>query len=107
MSNPDIKFSDGVRHLYIPSINTISLTPDNGLRFWLANSDNYFASSDEGDLFEIAFYDLNEILSYWTSDINRLSCAFLETVSNIKDSENNKKFLAWNLINYYYKFAYF
>lgn len=106
MRNPNIKFSDGVRHLYIPKINTISITQDYGLRFWLANSDNFLISSSEGELFEIVFYDLNKILSCWTSDINRLSCAFLETVSNIKESENNKKFLAWILINYYYSAFY-
>jgi hypothetical protein len=106
MSTSDLRFSDGVRHLYIPTINTISSTPVNGLRFWLANSNNFFIISSTNDCFEINFYDSNEILSHWASDINRLSCASIETVTNIKESSYNKKFLAWNLINYYYSSFY-
>ncbi len=110
MSRPDINFSDGVRHLYIPSINTISSNPEKGLRSWLTTSDDYIVVSATKtttlQFFELIFYDYEEILSHWTSDINRLSCAFLETVANVKESENNKKFLAWNLIYYYYSAFY-
>lgn len=99
----NIKFSDGVRHLYLPKLNTISQLTDNGMRYWLANSDSYFPlTTATSDFFEVEFYDLVEFLSPWASDINRLSCAFIETVTNIQESSKNKKFLAWNLINYYY-----
>lgn len=96
-------FSDAVRHLYIPLLNTISTTPDNGIRYWLANSSNYLILPTTGsDMFELNFYDSKEVLSSWANDINRLSCASLETVCNTNAETYNKKFLGWKLINYYY-----
>lgn len=107
MGNSDIKFSDGVRHLYIPLLNSISSFKDKGLRFWLETSENYITLSNASNkFFEIAYYDIKEVLEYLASDINRLSCASLETVNNICESRSNRKFLAWNLINYYYSAFY-
>lgn len=96
-----MKFADSVRHLYLPELNSISKIPKEGLRFWLGNSNNFILKNNSSDHFEITFYDIKEILSYYASDINRLSCAALETIFQIKEN-TEKKSIAWNLIQYYY-----
>lgn len=107
MNESTLKFCDGVRHLYVPGLNNISSCTDGGLRQWLATSDSYLPGRSSGDAyFEIILYDMREILSTFASDIDRLSCAAIETVTNISPSIRNKKFIAWNLVNYYYSAFY-
>lgn len=107
MGKTGAKFSDGVRHLYIPTLNKISTSLTHGLRFFLANSDNYLVNPTAiSDLFEIQFYDISEALTFWASDINRLACASLETVTNIEESRIDKKFIGWNIVQYYYSAFY-
>lgn len=99
----EIRFSDGARHLYYPELNTVSRLPEGGLRSWLATHDDfYLAPPPSEDCFVIELYDKPSFTSYLAYDINRLSCAFLETVANIVNPQKHKKFLAWDLIRYYY-----
>jgi len=103
MIDSNVKFCDGVRHLYIPGLNSISGYINGGLRQWLASSDHFLPRAyAKDDLLEVTFYDATEVLSVWARDIDRLSCAAIETIVNITVSSKNKKFIAWNLVNYYY-----
>ena len=107
MDESTLKFCDGVRHLYIPELNKISSCTGSGLRQWLAVSDSYLPGNSSGDgYFEIILYDMREVLSVFAHDIDRLSCAAIETVTNISPAIRNKKFVAWNLVNYYYSAFY-
>ena len=107
MDESTLKFCDGVRHLYIPELNKISSCTGSGLRQWLAVSDSYLPGNSSRDgYFEIILYDMREVLSVFARDIDRLSCAAIETVTNISPAIRNKKFVAWNLVNYYYSAFY-
>lgn len=102
----DIRFSDCVRHLYIPKLNQVKRIANYGLKDWLCSSDHYIVTEAKDDHISILYYDETDLLSAWANDISRLSCAFLESVANVKDSEVNDKFLAWNLVQYYYSAFY-
>ncbi len=102
-----IDITDGIRQLYVPKLNMISKCNKESLRTWLANCDSFIPSSSGlGESFELVFYDISTFLSYLASDISRLSCASIESLNNIDDSLEPKKFLAWELVKYYYSAFY-
>ncbi|MEA5134670.1 MAG: hypothetical protein VB035_00865 [Candidatus Fimivivens sp.] len=102
-----IQFADGVRQLYIPKLNTVSEWSTTGLRGWLADTDNFVPNqTGQSDHVELALYDVTESLVSWAGDIARLACASLETVKGITQTPGSKKFLAWQLVEYYYSAFY-
>lgn len=107
MSNSKIHFSDGVRHLYVPGLNEVAIPHKEGIRSWLANSSNFVPKSSASDgYFEVTIYDYEEVMSVLAHDINRLSCAAVETINHISPLAQNEKSMAWNLIKYYYSAFY-
>ena len=107
MAEEFVRFDDGVRHLFIPGLNEISCLRDSGLRSWLATSSSFIPKQFVNDsLFELIVYSFEEPLESLASDINRLSCATLETLNSICTSEHNDKAIAWNLVKYYYSAFY-
>lgn len=107
MEEKEIHFADGIRQLYVPKLNKISTYSAAGLRTWLARSDNFIpAGINQPDCFEISLYDISESLSAWAGDIVRLACAAFETVDGITEVLDRKKFLAWQLVEYYYSAFY-
>lgn len=106
MEKKKISFSDCTRHLYIPYLNTISKMGIYGMRAWLIKSNNYIVTNSDENYVDICFYDLKEPLSALASDISRLSSAFLESIANVKESSINRKFTAWNIVQYYYSAFY-
>lgn len=106
MDGKNISFSDCVRHLYIPKLNQVVKNANCGMKEWLSSSDHYIVPEANDNYIKIIYYDETELLSSWAYDISRLACAFLESVVNIKESEVNNKFLAWNLVQYYYSAFY-
>lgn len=100
-------FADGVRQLYVPRLNALSSCSSIGLRTWLSESENYIpVSLSAPGCFEVDFYDISEALSAWAHDIVRLTCASFETVDAITEIPNQRKFLAWPLVEYYYSAFY-
>ena len=103
MDTKEIDITDGIRQFYIPKLNTISKSADVSLRRWLASRDSFIpAYIGPGDSFELLFYDISALLSCVASDISRLSCASIESLNSINESMESRKFLAWDLVKYYY-----
>ena len=103
MDIKEIDITDGIRQFYIPRLNTISKSAGVSLRNWLASSDSFIPSYiGPGDSFELVFYDISTFLSCVASDISRLSCASIESLNSINENTESRKFLAWDLIKYYY-----
>lgn len=96
-----MNFVDGLRHLYLFGLNSIASIPPFGIRHWLGKTDSIIPCIHESGHFDIVFYDINEVLSHYASDINRISCASLETIFRI-NSISNEKSIGWDLIQYYY-----
>lgn len=96
-----MNFIDGIRHLYLFGLNDIASIPPLGIKYWLGKTDNIIPHIYESAHFDIVFYDINEILSHYASDINRVSCASLETIFRM-GSISNEKSIGWDLIQYYY-----
>lgn len=63
MEKKKISFSDCTRHLYIPSLNTISKMSIYGMRTWLIKSNNYIVTNSDENHVDICFYDLKEPLA--------------------------------------------
>lgn len=107
METMEVSIADGIRHLYIPYLNAISSSLPMGIRGWLAGSNHFIPHNGQAnDCFEITLYDINEFIQAWAGDVVRLSSASLETVNNISESIKSKKFLAWQLVQYYYSAFY-
>ena len=71
------------------------------------NSSNFIPSGGgQKDYFELTLYDINEFLACWAGDIVRTTCASIETITGITESQPNKKFLAWQLVQFYYSAFY-
>lgn len=102
----NVNFSDCVRHLYLPKLNQVKKTLSYGIREWLNRDKHYIVTETGNNYIKIIYYDESELLGALAYDISRLSCAFLETITNIKESTINDKFLAWILIQYYYSAFY-
>ena len=103
MDIKEIALVNGMRQLFIPHLNSISSYLPEGARNWLELSGNFIPNSNsKKDYFEITLYDIDEFIRAWAGDIVRLSSAAFETVGGITESVKNKKFLAWQMIQYYY-----
>lgn len=97
------EFSDAVRQLYVPRLNSISVRSDYGVRGLLECSENFTVlPSTQKNCFTISFYNMDDFLGALASDIVRLSSASFETVEGLTTSAKNKKFLAWQMVQYYY-----
>lgn len=72
-----------------------------GLRNFLLTS-KHIIPETQNDVILLKYYDRSDILKALAFDINRLSCASIETVLNVNYTTTNPKFLAWKLIQYYY-----
>lgn len=102
----NINFSDCSRHLYVHKLNTVNKSGPSGMRKWLLESEHYIVTSANDNYVEICYYDEQEVLAVWANDISRLSCAAYESIANIKKSDITNKFVAWNLVQYYYSAFY-
>ena len=106
MQISSVGFSDCTRHLYVSKLNMVNKIASCGMRRWLFESEHYVVIGSGENSVEICYYDENEVLSVWANDISRLSCAFLESVVNVTESSITSKFMAWNLVQYYYSAFY-
>lgn len=107
MTTSSIDITDGIRQLYIPRLNNVAKIANVGLRMWLSKEDSFIPSYlGKDDTFELQFYDFSVFLSCVACDISRLSTASIESLFSIKESEVNRKSLAWELIKYYYSAFY-
>lgn len=103
MNTNDLRFPDGVRQLYVPRLNTVSKSFPDGLRGLLHTSEDFIpVGLNQGGCFELIFYDISEALAALAGDINRLACASIETLNAISEIPTQKRFLAWQLVEYYY-----
>lgn len=102
----DVSFSDCVRHLYVSKLNQVKKVFSYGIRDWLSRNDHFIVTETGNNYVRITYYDETELLGALAFDINRLSCAFLESTINVRESAVNNKFLAWILIQYYYSAFY-
>jgi hypothetical protein len=107
MGVQEIQFTNGIRQTYLPKLNTITKCASIGLRKWIETADS-FVPVDTGDskCIELSLYDISEVLACWSSDIVRLSNASVETVHSISSIADDKKFLAWQIVQYYYSAFY-
>jgi len=107
MKTKEVQLVDGIRQLYVPKLNEVTKTFLNGTRFWMLYSDHFIPTgSTQKDQFELTLYDINEFLDCWAADIARIACASIETVAGITELPRNKKFLAWQIVEYYYSAFY-
>ncbi len=98
-----LSICDGLRFSYIPGINEISYKLPEGLNSWLSSGKMYLPASDIIDnQFTISTYEYLDFLTPFVYEINRLSCASLETINNITKDSISPKFLGWLLVKYYY-----
>ena len=107
MSNQTVQIADGIRQTYTPRLNTVMQVGFLGLRRWLSTSENFIpVDTGNSDIIELSLYDVTECMACWASDISRLACASLETVMCVNENASDKKFLAWQLVEYYYSAFY-
>lgn len=98
-----LQIVDGIRHLYLPKLNTVSRCASQGLRKWLSASDTFIPiTTPDTNCVEFSLYDPTDVVACWASDIVRLGCASVETLFSISENPNDKKFLAWQAVEYYY-----
>jgi len=103
MDKKEIDITDGIRQFYVPRLNMVSSTVGYGMRNWLGSTDAFIPDNFTSERsFELSFYDISSFLSSLASDISRLSCASIESLNSISMAAEAKKFLAWELIKYYY-----
>lgn len=107
MSVQEIQFTNGIRQTYQPKLNEVSRCASIGLRKWIETSDNFIpVDTGNSKCIELALYDISEVLTCWASDIVRLSNASVETVHSVCSNTDDKKFLAWQIVQYYYSAFY-
>jgi hypothetical protein len=98
-----LNVSDGLRHLYLFGLNQVSYNLTSGLNTWLHSAKDYFPVGDNtANRFTIGTYDYNSFLLPYAFDINRLSCAAIESINNITKDDISPKFLGWIIVKYYY-----
>lgn len=96
-------FSAGVRHLYVPGLNEVTYNIDMGINSWLGIGRNYYVDCDQGtNDFTIRTYEYSDFIRPYAFDINRLSCAAMESINDIQRDTVSPKFLGWILTRYYY-----
>jgi len=98
-----ISLADGIKHLYLPKINEVGQTIPFGLNTWLSNGSDYFVPRNQlNHDFAISTYDYFDFLKPYSYDINRLSCASLESLRDIERKNWQAKFIGWNITKFYY-----
>lgn len=98
-----LNFSDGLRHLYVAKINEVSFDISHGINHWLTDGKDFLTTQDAiNNDFTITTYNLNDFLKPYCSDINRLSCAAIESLNNIDQHPKSPKSLGWTITKYYY-----
>jgi hypothetical protein len=107
MNTSDIQFVDGVRQMYLPKLNAVQKISESGLRKWLSQSDSFIpVNTSDSNRIELCLYDTTEVIACLANDISRLASAAFETVMSIDECTKDKKFLAWQLVEYYYSAFY-
>lgn len=98
-----INFSDGIRHLYLNGLKDISTDIRFGVNEWIQSGKDYIVGTptDSTELTMIV-YDLDDYLRPYAFDINRLSCAAIESLNDIQKHPSSPKFDGWTLTKYYY-----
>jgi hypothetical protein len=98
-----ISFSDGLRHLYQQGLSEITTEVSQGVNKWLSEGKDYYPFQDllQND-FTLTTFDLNLFLQALAFDINRLSCASIESLNDIQQNSITPKFLGWIITKYYY-----
>ncbi len=98
-----ITISDGLKHLYLPNLNEVGQNIPMGLNNWLSNSSDYFVINDQlNNDFTINTYSYFDFLRPYSYDINRLSCAAMESLRDIERKDWQAKFIGWNITKFYY-----
>lgn len=98
-----INFADGLKHLYLYKLNEVNQNVSFGLNKWLSNGIDYFVSSDQlANDFTVGTYDYFDFLRPYSFDINRLSCASLESLKDIERKNWQAKSIGWNITKFYY-----
>lgn len=94
-------FCDGIRHTILRDLNNVSNEIKVGINSWLASGKDYIVTRDlTNNCFVIESY-ISEYLKPYAFDINRLSCASIESINDI-DLNSSPKFLGWIITKYYY-----
>ena len=98
-----INFSDGISHLYLRGLSEVTHDIKTGLNDWLVDGKEYFAIQDQliND-FTISTFDMNTFFRPYAYDINRLSCAAMESLNDIQPNTLSPKFFGWAITKYYY-----
>ena len=96
-------FSAAFRPSYVPKLNEISFRNLNSLNDWLIEGKNYYIPNNHpSNEIIICVNDLSDFLRPHAFEINRLSCASIESINDINSSDFSPKFLGWNITKYYY-----
>jgi hypothetical protein len=98
-----INFSSGIRHLYLTGINDVSNDIRFGINEWLQEGKDYIIDGNlPNNQFNIQVYDTLDFLKPYAYDINRLSCAAIESLNDIQKHPHSPKFNGWAITKYYY-----
>ena len=98
-----ISFSSGIRHLYLSGIKDVSNDVKFGINEWLKEGKEYILSGNlPNNQFTIQVYDRLDFLRPYAFDINRLSCAAIESLNDIQKHPHSPKFNGWAITKYYY-----
>lgn len=98
-----LNFSDGLKHLYVYQLNEIGPNLSVGMNEWLSDGSDYFVSQHQlQNDFSVQTFDYYEFLKPYAFDINRLSCASIESLKDIEPKKWQPKFIGWNITKFYY-----
>lgn len=98
-----LSLTDGIKHLYLYKINEVDHRLSIGLNNWIAKGSDYLVVKDQtSNCFSICTYDYFDFLRPYAFDINRLSCASIESIKDIEKKTWQSKFIGWNITKFYY-----
>lgn len=98
-----INFADGLRHLYLFKLNEVNQNVAISLNKWLSDGSLYFVSQNQRpNDFTVNTYDYFHFLEPYSHDINRLSCASIESIRDIERKNWQAKSIGWNITKFYY-----
>lgn len=98
-----INFADGLRHLYLYKLNEVDQNTSVGLNNWLTDGSLYYVSQNQlQNDFTVQTYDYFAFLEPYSHDINRLSCASIESIRDIERKNWQAKSIGWNITKFYY-----
>jgi len=98
-----IKFCDGVRHLYVRGLHEIDPNISTSLNQWLSDGSGWYTPQNQlPNDFTIATYSPIDFLGPYAYEINRLSCASLESLKHIEKKTWQPKSVGWSVIKFYY-----